>query len=153
MIRIIKLGNLIYENIEPFHIDENGNKIWNIPNDYDSLKAAIEDTLGWLVFNNIQKSINRSPDKLNASNSKAICLLAKVINTLNPDLTHLTEKEQTAFNKMLSLANDGYTDSDLLNFTSDQLQSQLNWYANKIQELNNLTTVDELINFLENLKV
>jgi len=152
MIRIIKLGNLIYENIEPKTIDENGNEIWNIPSDFDTLKSAIEDTLGWLVFNNIQKSISRSPDKLNASNSKAICLLAKVINTLNPDLTQLTEKEQSAFNKMLSLANDGYTDSILLNFTSDKLQEQLDWYANKIQELNNLSTVDELINFLENIK-
>ena len=149
----IKLGEKVYDSLVPVQYDEDGNEIWNIPNDYDSLKAAIEDTLGWLVFNNIQKSINRSPDKLNASNSKAICLLTKVINTLNPDLTQLTEKEQSAFNKLLSLANDGYTDSDLLNFTSDQLQTQLDWYTNKIQELNNLSTVDELINFLENLVV
>ncbi len=148
----IKLGDKIYDSLVPVQYDEEGNEIWNIPNDYDSLKAAIEDTLGWFVFNNIQKSINRSPDKLSASNSKAICLLAKVINTLNPDLTQLTEKEQSAFNKLLSLANDGYTDSILLNFTIDKLQEQLDWYANKIQELNNLTTVDELINFLENIK-
>ena len=47
MIRIIKLGNLIYENIEPFHIDENGNKIWNIPSDLNQLKQAMIDTVKW----------------------------------------------------------------------------------------------------------
>ena len=47
MIKIIKLNNLIYENIEPFYIDENGNKIWNIPNDVDSLKAVLIDTVKW----------------------------------------------------------------------------------------------------------
>ena len=47
MIRIIKLGNLIYENIEPKTIDENGNEIWNIPNDLDQLKQAYIDTVKW----------------------------------------------------------------------------------------------------------
>ena len=48
MIRIIKLGNLIYENIEPKTIDENGNEIWNVPNTVPELQTALSDTLVWL---------------------------------------------------------------------------------------------------------
>jgi len=147
----IKLGNKIYDNLIPKQYDEDGNVIWNIPDDPDQLKAAIADTLGWIVYDNIQKSINRSADKLNASSTKAVCLLAKVISTLSPDLSQLTEKEQSAFNKMLALADQGYTDSDLLNFTSSTLKEQLNWYSEKMQELNSLETLDELVAFAESL--
>jgi len=147
----IKLGNKVYDNLIPKQYDEDGNVIWNIPDDPNQLKAAIADTLGWIVYDNIQKSINHSADKLNASSTKAVCLLAKIISTLSPDLSQLTEKEQSAFNKMLALADQGYTDSDLLNFTSSTLQEQLNWYAEKMQELNSLETLDELVAFAESL--
>ncbi len=46
MIRIIKLGNFIYENIEPKTIDENGER-WNIPSDIALLKEALIDTIDW----------------------------------------------------------------------------------------------------------
>lgn len=47
MIRIIKLGNFIYENIEPYIIDEQGNKIWIVPTDVNELKKAMIDTVKW----------------------------------------------------------------------------------------------------------
>jgi len=47
MVHIIKLGNTIYENIEPYYIDENGNKVWNIPTDINELKQALIDTVRW----------------------------------------------------------------------------------------------------------
>jgi len=47
MIRIIKLDNFFYENIEPYYIDENGNQIWNVPNDLYQLKQALIDTVKW----------------------------------------------------------------------------------------------------------
>lgn len=40
MIRIIKLGNTIYENIEAKEIDGQGNEIWNVPNDVVQLKST-----------------------------------------------------------------------------------------------------------------
>jgi len=128
MIKVIKLGNLIYERIEPKTVDENGNEVWNIPNDPDQLKFALNDTLGWLVAQKILKTVG-SADKKDASVSKSVMLLAKIISTLNPDLSSLTTKEQSAFRAMVDLANTGYTDSDLLNNMLTELNNHLAWYA------------------------
>lgn len=49
MIRVAKIGNLIYENFEPFIIDENGNQIWNIPQNVPQLQKIMTDTLIWLA--------------------------------------------------------------------------------------------------------
>ena len=56
MIRIIKLGNTVYENIEPYYIDENGNKVWNIPTDLEALKQAYINTVRWQAFNELKKT-------------------------------------------------------------------------------------------------
>jgi len=51
MIKIIKIGDLIYENIEPFVVDESGNKIWNVPENENELRSCVIDTLNWLTDN------------------------------------------------------------------------------------------------------
>jgi len=56
MIRVIKLGNVIYENIEPYYIDENGNKVWNIPTDINKLKQALVDTVKWQAHKKLQET-------------------------------------------------------------------------------------------------
>ena len=56
MIKIIKLGDYIYENIEPYYIDENGNQVWNIPNDLDQLKQAYIDTVKWQAWNKLRET-------------------------------------------------------------------------------------------------
>ena len=48
MIRVIKLKDLVYENIEAKYIDENGNEIWNIPSTVSELQKAYSDTLIYL---------------------------------------------------------------------------------------------------------
>jgi len=50
MIKIIKLGDMVYENIEPFWVDENGNQVWNVPNDIEQLKQALIDTVKWQAW-------------------------------------------------------------------------------------------------------
>ncbi len=55
MIKLIKLGNYIYENIEPKYIDENGNEIWNVPNDFNQLTQAFVDTLVWLAKQRVHR--------------------------------------------------------------------------------------------------
>ncbi len=60
MIRIIKLGNLIYENIEVKKIDpETNTEIWNIPNDLTELKTALTDTLAWLEKRRLEEVLDR----------------------------------------------------------------------------------------------
>ena len=56
MIHVIKLGNAIYENIEPYYIDENGNRIWNIPTDVNELKQALIDTVRWQAHKKLQET-------------------------------------------------------------------------------------------------
>lgn len=47
MLAIIKLGNAIHQNIEPFYVEENNKKVWNIPNNVADLKTAMIDTVKW----------------------------------------------------------------------------------------------------------
>ena len=56
MIRIIKLGNYVYENIEPYYVDENGNEVWNVPNDLTQLKQAYIDTVRWQANLELKKT-------------------------------------------------------------------------------------------------
>jgi len=165
MIRIIKLGDVIYQGIEPkvWKTEELDNPdsptklVYNpiLPSDPKSLKNALVDTLGWIVGQEIIKVVGDS-NKKDASNSKAIVLLVKLISTLNPDTSGLTENELNAYNKMLALAENGYSDSTLLNRTLDAVTSKLHWYAEKLNELNSIDTnsadaLDKLIAFAESL--
>ena len=56
MIRIIKLGDLVYQNIEPKYVDEKGNEVWNIPNNIDELKSAFINTVNWIVHQELKKT-------------------------------------------------------------------------------------------------
>jgi hypothetical protein len=147
MIKLIKIGNLIYRNIEPkvlvpVQFNEEGFPVkykekWVIPNDVKELKFCILDTLGWLVDQKIQRILG-SVDKKEASTSKGIVLLAKIISLLNPDTSNLTEDELMAYNLMLKLADMGYSDSSLLVQALNAVLECLSWYKKKIDELNRI---------------
>ena len=47
MIKVIKIGELVFERIEPFIVDEKGNKVWNIPDSLEELKKCALDTIKW----------------------------------------------------------------------------------------------------------
>jgi hypothetical protein len=121
------------------------------------LKSCILDTLGWIVSQKIQKTIG-SVDKKDASTTKAIVLLAKVISSLNPDLSILTENERNAFEMLVQLGNIGYSDSALLVNALQSVQEHILWFRQKLEELEQIDTsapdaLDKLIKFLENLEV
>jgi len=69
MVRIIKLGELVYENIEPVvqeavAFDEEGNPTqfqerWVVPNDVAELSKAIADTLVWLAGQRLKDILNK----------------------------------------------------------------------------------------------
>ncbi len=150
MIKTIKVGDLVYQGIEPYYIDENSNKQWNIPNTPDTLKPVILDTLAWIVSQKIQNAIG-GQNKVNTSASKSVVLLAKLINTLKPDTTKLTDNEKTIYNDMITLADNGYSDSNLLKQSFDAIKNALTNYTNHLKEIEGLTTIDDMIKFLENL--
>lgn len=56
MLKIIKLGNSIYENIEPFTINEDGEKVWNISSDIAELKTVFIDTIKWQAGLNLKET-------------------------------------------------------------------------------------------------
>jgi len=61
MLRIVKLGDLIYENIEENIIDEQGNQVLNpvLPQDLAGLKQAFVDTLLWLQNKRIKDVLSQ----------------------------------------------------------------------------------------------
>ena len=161
MISIIKLGNAIYENIEPYYIDpETNQQVWNIPQDFTALQLAVIDTLGWIVGQRIFRAAQNDITKRHAAITKTHVLLAKVIDTLittnnlsfDP-VTQLTTNEQTIWNNLLLLAADGYCDSQLTSNLSQVIKDQLSWYATEVTNVQNMTTVDELVSYLETLTI
>ena len=151
MIKIIKIGDNIYQNYEEKTINENGQEVWNIPTDLTKLKAIATDTINWVAGDRVKKVVQNNITLLNASNSKAIVLLVKVINSLNPDLSKLTTNEKDAFDKMVTLGDNGYADSKLLNAMIDSVTNNITSLSQKIADVENATTIDEVISILNSL--
>ena len=151
MIKVVKIKDLVYTNIEEKTIDENGNEIWNIPSDLDEFKKVAVDTINWVAGDRIKKTIQGNITLLNASNSKAIVLLGKIINSLNPDLSKLTDNEKNAFDKMVTLGNNGYADSKLLNMMMDSVTSNITSLSQKIADVQNANSTNDVIKILNEL--
>lgn len=151
MIKIIKLGDLIHQNIEEKIIDKNGNEVWSIPTDLTELKQIAVDTVNWVIGNKVKKAFNNNQTALSSANSKAITLLAKLISTLNPDISTLTELEKLAYDKIVASANSGYADSQLLNSSLDVVAVNLQVGGKAIADIQNATTIDEVIAVLNSL--
>ena len=149
MIKVLKEGNRIYKNLEKEFLDPETNQvISNIPTDLATFQAMAIDTVEWQIGDNVKKAIGNVDTKLSASNAKAIALLAKIINTLNPDTSNLTPLEFDSWNKLLNLANNGYADSKLLNSSLDAVDSYIKAGVNKIERVKEATTIDEIIAIL-----
>jgi len=52
----IKLGNKIYDSLVPVQYDEEGNEIWNVPNDLDQLKQTLIDTVRWQAHQKLKET-------------------------------------------------------------------------------------------------
>jgi hypothetical protein len=147
MIKTIKIGDLVYQNIEAKTIDENGNEVWNIPNDLEKLRACVIDTLNWLIGQEV-KNILGDYTKLSAANSKAVVLLVKAVDGV-ADKSNFTQTEQDIWNEMLKLANAGYGDSQLLLNSLNAVTDNIQTYSDKINKALAATSTDELISLLE----
>jgi len=151
MIKIIKIRDSIYQNYEEKTINENGQASWNIPTDLTKLKAIAVDTINWVAGDRVKKAVQNNITLLNASNSKAIVLLGKIINSLNPDTSNLSDNEKNAFNKMVTLGNNGYSDSKLLNDMLDSVINNVTNISKKIVDVEKAESIDEIIKILNEL--
>jgi len=150
MIKQIKIGKMIYTNIEPKTIDENGQETWNIPTDVEEFRKIVIDTINWKIGNEVKKATGDFA-KLSAANSKAIVIVLKLLDTLSPDTSKLSDLEKSAYDKMLTLANNGYGNSDLLNTSLDAVTSGITKGQDLISKALQVTTIDELIGILNEL--
>lgn len=148
MIKLILVDGSILQNAEPFYLDENQKEVWNIPNDVKELKVVAINTINWIVGDKIKKSLGNTQVQLSTSNSKGIILLAKVLSSLNPDLDGLNELEKDSFSRMVSLAEKGYANSNLLNSSLSNIDKFIEKSSSKILSINESLTIEEIINIL-----
>ena len=150
-IKLLKVGDLIYQKLDvDVDLLEDTDEIKKILTNLNTLKQTTLDTINWWLGDKITKS-SGNIFKLSAANSKAIVLLVKLLETLNPDTSKLTDTEKTIYDNLTALANDGYADSDLLLNTISDLKSYLEKGEELIKEATAATTVDELIAVLNKL--
>ena len=150
MIKQVKIGKLIYTNLEPRTTDENGQETWNIPTDLEEFRKIVIDTINWKIGNDVKKATGDFA-KLSAANSKAIVIVLKLLDTLSPDTSKLSDLEKSAYSKMLTLANNGYGDSELLNNSLDAVLSGVTAGQKQISDALKATTIDELIGILNKI--
>lgn len=150
MVNIIKLGNLIYRGIERQTTDENGTKRWAIPDTVETLLPVVLDTINWWVGDRVKRATG-DLTRLSAANSKAIALLVKLIAGLNPDTSALSANEKSAYDALLTLADAGYSDSELLVGSIGAVQQYIKRGNDAVSRAMAAKSVDELIDVLNTL--
>ena len=150
MIKIIKLGELIHQGIEPKTTDDSGYTHWAIPDTVETLLPVVLDTINWWVGDRV-KRVMGDMTKLSAANSKAIALLVKLVAGLNPDTSALSANEKSAYDALLALANSGYSDSELLVGSIGAVQQYIQRGNDAAQRAMAAKSVDALIDVLNTL--
>ncbi len=150
MIKLIKIDDLIYQGFQEKSFDENGKETWNIPTDVEEFRKITIDTINWWVGNKVKKQTG-SFAKMSAANSKAIVLLTKLLTTLSPDDSKLSDLEKSAWDKLTAFADNGYADSKLLNNSLMAVSDYVVKGGDLIDKTIKATTLDELISILNEL--
>jgi hypothetical protein len=148
VIKTIKIGDLVYQNIEAKIIDEDGNEAWNIPDDLEKLRTCAIDTFNWQMGQEVKKASGGDYTKLSAVNSKAITLIIKALDGA-ADKSNFTDTEKQSWDAMLNLANSGYSDSNLLLSSLNAVIENIARFMEKIEKSIRATTFEELIELLE----
>lgn len=151
-LRYLKINDIIYQNIE---YDSN-NPLF--PTTLADWQDVARETARWLAGYKIFQVLgNNDPTKSNAAVTKSVVLLAKVIsnlisaNDLTFDTTTLTTNETSIWTNLLSLADNGYADSQLTLTALNSIDSSLKWYEDTITNIDNATTIDEVIDILASI--
>ena len=150
MIKLIKIGNDIYENYAEKYTDSSGNDVWLIPTDVDEFRLIVIDTIGWRA-GEVVKDLTGDFVKLSASNSKAIAIIAKLLDNANIDTDCLTDLEKSAWDLLVGFGKNGYGDSQLLNNSLNAVSDYVDKSNDSIQDAINADSIDDLIDVLNNL--
>jgi len=113
----------------------------------EEFKTIAFNSVNWIVGQKIKSDLGTQV-QLSTSNSKGIVLLAKLIETLNPDLSVLSALEKESFSKMISLSEKGYSDSSLLNNSLTKVDEYVSKSSEKIVSINEASTIEEIIDIL-----
>ncbi len=138
--KYLKIKKSIHENITA------DNDV--VPENFNELKAVAIDTMNWRIGFEVQKNNGGDHSKIDAAQSKTSVLLAKLINTFNPDTSSLTELEQAAFDKLIYQADAGYADSELLNNSLTVLNEKITIYTERIARIVVAADRDEILSIL-----
>ena len=148
MIKMLKKNNQVFQNFEEKEVLEDGTVVWNIPTNVEEFKAMAIDTINWQIGDGVKKAVGNTNVNLSASNAKGIALLAKVVNAQSPDTSSLTELEADSYNKLISLADGGYADSELLNASLTNVSEFIAKGTDKVSSIASATAIDEVIAIL-----
>ena len=149
MIKYLKVKNIVYTNLQLENLKDEKPELVEIFNNLENLRNTTIDTYNWLIGREVKKASGNDTTKLIAGNSKAIVLLLKLIDTLNPDESNLTDTEKEILTKLRTFGQQGYSDSEMLDNMLDSVLNNINVYSQKIEKAQQATSVDELIELLE----
>jgi len=142
-IKEIKIGNLVHSNMPMVKDGE-----WNVPEDLDAFKQVAIDTVNWKIGKNVKKSTGNLTNNMSASNAKAIVLLTKIVNAIGFDDSVLTELEKSAFDKMTTLAENGYADSNMLVASITSVSENIEIGTQKVIDITNAESHEEVVEVL-----
>ena len=142
-IKEIKIGNIVHSNMPIVEDDE-----WNVPEDLEDFKQIAIDTVNWKIGKNVKKSTGNLTNNMSASNAKAIVLLTKIVNAIGFDDSILTELEKSAFNKMTTLAENGYADSNMLVTSISSVSENIEIGTQKVVDITNAESHEEVVEVL-----
>ncbi len=151
MIKMLKKNNQVFQNFEEKEILEDGTVVWNIPTNVEEFKAMAIDTINWQIGDGVKKAVGNTNVNLSASNAKGIALLAKVVNAQSPDTSSLTELEADSYNKLISLADGGYADSELLNASLTNVSEFIARATDKVARVTQAESIDDVITILNEI--
>ena len=144
-----KKDGLVFNKVDSTvsEVDEDGNVLSTksvLGDDLSIAKEIAIDTIKWQMGQEVQNKSGGTVLDTSVANAKAITLLAKIVASLNPDLTSLSALEKEAFAKLTGLADIGYADSDSLNTSLNEVANQIDLGTAKIVQVMEATTIDEV---------
>jgi len=148
MIKQLKKYKQILQNFEEKTVAEDGTVEWNIPQDLEEFKVLAVDTVNWQIGEKVKKALGNTQTSLSAVNAKAIALLAKLAKPTQARLDKLTDLEKDSWDKLTTLAENGYADSQLLNTSLTKVSEYIGKGTNKIVRITQADSIDAIIDIL-----